>query len=43
MYSSTDGWTNVVVWWIGVRIAPVNGSGTTPAWTSLVSNLMAER
>ncbi len=33
---STDSWAKVVDWWIGVRIAPVVGSGSTPAWICLV-------
>src|SRR5690606_23128927 len=40
MYSSTESWTKVVDWWIGVRTAPVAGSGVTPAWIWSVRNPM---
>mmetsp|Transcript_3968 Transcript_3968/g.12332 ORF Transcript_3968/g.12332 Transcript_3968/m.12332 type:complete len:404 (-) Transcript_3968:17-1228(-) len=38
MYWSMDSCTNVVLWWIGVRIAPVVAHGDTPACTNCVSN-----
>src|SRR5512145_3308609 len=42
MYSSTESWTKVVDWKIGVRMAPVVGSGVTPACTCLVRNPMGQ-
>ena len=35
-YVSTESWTNVLDWKMGVRIAPVSLSGLMPSWTSLL-------